>query len=285
MATPEPTTSFEEPIAGLREGIRGAAHLLVCLDFDGTLAPIVEEPDAATMAERNRAPVEALAADPAVTTAVVTGRALTDIRQRLSLPITYAGNHGLELYREGELAVHPIARKRAPLVDRVSETLEAALGPIPNYRIENKRLTGTVHVRSVPGPARKLVYATVEDVVDRLAGGRLETSRGKRIVEFSPSVSWGKGEAVRLLERSAPEGTAVVYLGDDVTDESAFRELEPEDVGVHVGGGDSAASCRVESPAEVTPLLSWLAETGVDLVDEPTYGNGNGGGVGGAERM
>ncbi|MFC4987474.1 MULTISPECIES: trehalose-phosphatase [Saliphagus] len=270
MATPEPTARVEESIAGLREGIRGASHLLVCLDFDGTLAPIVEEPGAAAMADGNRAAVEALAADPAVTTAVVTGRALTDIRQRLSLPITYAGNHGLELYREGELAVHPIARKRASLVGRVSETLEAALGPIPNYRIENKRLTGTVHVRSVPEPARERVYATVEDVVDRLAGGRLETSRGKRIVEFSPSVSWGKGEAVRLLERSAPEGTAVVYLGDDVTDESAFRELEPEDVGVYVGSGDSAASCRVESPAAVTELLAWLAGTGTSLLDEPT---------------
>lgn len=271
MATPKPTERFEEPTATLREGIRGAAHLLVCLDFDGTLAPIVEEPDAAAITDENRAAVEALAAEPAVTTAVVTGRALTDIRQRLSLPITYAGNHGLELYREGQTAVHPIARKRAPLVDRVSATLEAALGPIPNYRIENKRLTGTVHVRSVPDPARERVYAITEDVVDRLAGGRLETSRGKRIVEYSPSVSWGKGEAVRLLERSAPEGTAVVYLGDDVTDESAFREIEPDDVGVYVGtDGASIASCRVGSPADVTPLLTWLKGTGIELLDEPT---------------
>lgn len=270
MATRSTTAGVEESIAGLREAIRGAAHVLVCLDFDGTLAPIVEEPAGAGITDRNRAAVSALAANPDATTAVVTGRALTDIRQRLSLPITYAGNHGLELYRGGETAVHPVARKRAPLVDRVSETLELALGPVPNYRIENKRLTGTVHVRSVPDPARERVYATVEDAVDRLAGGRLETSRGKRIIEYSPSVSWGKGEAISLLERSAPEDTAVVYLGDDITDESAFRALSLDDVGIRVGDGESAASHRVRSPAEVASILAWLAGTGIGLVEEPT---------------
>lgn len=271
MATLSPNARFEAPIAGLREGIRGATHLLVCLDFDGTLAPIVDEPDAAAITEENRAAVEALAAEPAITPAVVTGRALADIRERLPLAITYAGNHGLELFREGETAVHPIARKRIPLVDRICEALEVALESVPNCRVENKRLTGTVHVRSVPGPARERVYAITERVVDRLAGDAVETSRGKRIIEFSPSVDWGKGDAVGLLERSAPEGSAVVYLGDDVTDESAFREIEPDDVGIYVGrDGASVASCRVDSPPAVASVLSWLADRGVDSLDEPT---------------
>ncbi|WP_207592549.1 trehalose-phosphatase [Halomontanus rarus] len=267
MSTLEPTHSFDEPLPEIRSGLRGASSALVCLDFDGTLAPIVEDPDAATITPENREAVADLASSPAITTAVVSGRGLADVRDRLSLPITYAGNHGLELFRAGagETAVHPIASKRAPLVEEVCAALERALAPVPNVEIENKRLTGTVHVRSVPQPLRETVRRTTRSVVDRIGGGDLETSLGKRIVEISPSVPWGKGDAVSLLEESCLGDPFVLYLGDDVTDESAFRAIEPEGLGIHVGTERaSIASCHVDSPADVTSLLEWLASHGVD---------------------
>ncbi|QCS42081.1 trehalose-phosphatase [Natrinema versiforme] len=261
---------LEERKPRLRDRLEDAAGLLVCLDFDGTLAPIVEDPDAAAPTERNRDAVAALAETAAITTAVVSGRALADVRERVDGPAIYAGNHGLELARNGSVAVHPIARKRATRIDRLCSILETALSSVPNCRIENKRLTGTVHFRSVPPAAEPIARRITREVVDRFGGDAVEVSTGKRILEIGPDFPWGKGNAVELIAADEPPATTVVYVGDDVTDESAFRAVEPDGIGVRVGGDDpSSASCRVESPAEVASFLSWLGSTGAELVDGP----------------
>ncbi len=97
--------------------------------------------------------LETLVAERAVSTAIVSGRALADVRGRVGESDAYAGNHGLELLRNGSLAVHPVASKRATLVGESCSALEAALDSVPGVRIENKRLTATVHAgrpRSAP---------------------------------------------------------------------------------------------------------------------------------------
>lgn len=264
--------SLEERRPQLQNRLADAAGLLVCLDFDGTLAPIVEDPDAAAPTERNRNAVATLAATPGITTAVVSGRGLADVRERVDGPSIYAGNHGLELARNGSVAVHPVARKRAARIDRLCSILETALSSVPNCRVENKHLTGTVHFRSVPPAAEPVGRRITREVVDRFGGDAVEISTGKRILEIGPDFPWGKGNAVELIAADEPPATTVVYIGDDVTDESAFRAVEPDGIGIRVGGeGPSSASCRVESPAEVASFLSWLGSTGAELtaVDEP----------------
>ena len=262
-----PPRPIDEQLPRIRETLERAAGVLVCLDFDGTLAPIVEDPNAAVPTEQNRTAVATLAAMPAVTTAVVSGRALTDVRERIDGPTIYAGNHGLELARGGTVAVHPVARKRAARIDRICSILETALDTVPNCRIENKRLTGTVHFRSVPPAAEPVARRITREVVDRFGGDALEISTGKRILEIGPDFPWGKGNAVELIAADEPPETAVVYVGDDVTDESAFQAVEPDGIGVRVGDDSpSNASCRLESPAEVASFLSWLGSTGAELV-------------------
>ncbi|SEV82189.1 trehalose-phosphatase [Natrinema salifodinae] len=267
--TESPPRPLDERLPTLRGRLDGAAELLVCLDFDGTLAPIVEDPDAAAPTERNREALAALAATPAVTTAVVSGRALRDVRARVDGPSIYAGNHGLELAREGSIAVHPVARKRAIRIERICSILETALASVPNCRVENKRLTGTVHYRSVPDAAEPIVRRITNTVVERFGGDDLELSPGKRILEIGPDIPWGKGNAVELIAADEPSETVPVYIGDDVTDESAFRAVEPDGIGIRVGDDDepSSASCRVDSPTEVADFLAWLGSTGADLVD------------------
>ncbi|WIV67195.1 trehalose-phosphatase [Natrialbaceae archaeon AArc-T1-2] len=252
----------------LRAKLRDASALLVCLDFDGTLAPIVDEPDAAAPTAENEAALETLADTERISTAIVSGRALADVRARVGPATAYAGNHGLELDRDGSVTVHPAARERATLVETVCGLLEVALDPIPGTRVENKRLTGTVHVRQVLPVTRPIVRELTRDAVDRIGGDDLELSSGKCVLEISPSVSWGKGDAVCRLETASPDDTLTIYVGDDVTDESAFRAVEPDGVGVRVGDDSpSAASCRVRSPDDVTSLLEWLVTTGVDLLE------------------
>ncbi|QCC56833.1 trehalose-phosphatase (plasmid) [Natronorubrum bangense] len=265
MTTPRP---IDEQRARLRSTLTAASRLLLCLDFDGTLAPIVDDPDEAAPTPENEAALATLASEPTVSTAIVSGRALADVRSRIEGPKTYAGNHGLELARRGSVAVHPIARKRVSRLETVYETLETVLAPVPNCRLENKRLTGTVHVRAVPSSARPVVRRHTQAIVDRLGGGALEVSTGKRIFEIGPSIPWGKGNAVALIAADMPPETVPIYIGDDVTDESAFRTVEHDGIGIRVGGDEpSAASCRIDSPTEVAAVLDWLGSVGVDLLE------------------
>ncbi|MDG5818524.1 trehalose-phosphatase [Natronococcus sp. A-GB7] len=251
----------------IRTRLEAATELLLCLDFDGTLAPIVDDPDEATPTRAVSDVLETLTDQPDVTTAIVSGRGLADVRERVDGPRIYAGNHGLELERGDSVAVHPIARKRAARVDAVCEALEIALDPVPNARVENKRLTATVHYRSVPEPARPQVERLTRETVSRFGGEGLELSTGKAILEIGPSIDWGKGNAVGMLVADRSDGTVPIYIGDDVTDESAFRTVEPRGVGVRVGDdAPTAASGRVRSPGGVASLLEWFATTGVEHV-------------------
>lgn len=267
-AAPRPLAAC---LPDLRETLADARRLLLCLDFDGTLAPIVEDPAAATALPANAAAVERLAAEPTVTTAVISGRALSDVRDRIDGPSAYAGNHGLELAREGSVAIHPTARKRAKRVSAVCGALGTVLDAVPNARVENKRLTGTVHLRSVPSQARPVVRHVTTRLVDRLAGDRLKLSSGKQILEVEPAIPWGKGDAVALIAADHPPETATLYVGDDVTDESAFRTVEPEGAAIRVGDvpGDrpTAASYRVRNPGAVARFLQWLATRGIDALE------------------
>ncbi|SIS00190.1 trehalose-phosphatase [Natronorubrum thiooxidans] len=268
MSPTTPPRPIDEHRDRIRSRLASASRLLLCLDFDGTLAPIVDDPDAAAPTPENEAAVASLATEPAVSTAIVSGRALADVRDRIDGPKTYAGNHGLELSRHGSVTVHPVARQRMSRLEAVCETLETVLEPIPNCRIENKRLTGTVHVRSVPASVRSVVRRQTHAVVDRLGDGSLEVSTGKRIFEIGPSVSWDKGDAVALIASEMPSETVPIYIGDDVTDESAFRTVEPDGIGIRVSGDEpSAASYRVDSPTAVATVLNWLDSVGVDLLE------------------
>ncbi|ELZ16140.1 trehalose-phosphatase [Haloterrigena salina JCM 13891] len=252
----------------IRSRLAAGSRLCCCLDFDGTLAPIVEDPDAAAPTAENEAAVASLSADPAVSTAIVSGRALADVRDRIDGPSIYAGNHGLELERNDSLAVHPVARKRAARIDEVCGILESVLEPIPNARIENKRLTGTVHYRSVPPAMRPIVQRRTHAVVDRFGGDALEVSSGKRILEIGPSIPWGKGNAVALIAADMPPGAVPIYIGDDVTDESAFRTVESDGIGIRVGGDEpSAASYRLDSPDAVARFLEWLESIATETLE------------------
>ncbi|RQG93798.1 trehalose-phosphatase [Natrarchaeobius chitinivorans] len=265
----EPPPRLDEQLPQIRSRLARASDLLVCLDFDGTLAPIVDEPDEATPLEANERALSELVAEPTVSTAIVSGRSLPDVRNRIDEADAYAGNHGLELARSGAVSVHPIARKRAASIDEVCSALEPVLSPVPGSRIENKRLTATVHTRNVPEPLRPIVHRRTTTILDRFGDDELELSRGKRVLEIGPAIPWGKGNAVELIASGLPDDAATVYVGDDVTDESAFRVVEPAGIGVRVGADDpSAASCRVRSPTDVVSFLQWLGSAGVDLIEQ-----------------
>ena len=235
-------------------------RLLVALDFDGTLSPLVDAPMDARMLPAARAALEALTATPATTVALVSGRSLADLRviaeHRDDSPILLAGSHGAEHWVPGgEPGDGPSVAERAER-DRLRAAAEDLIAGIPGAWIEPKEFGFAVHSRTVAAADR----AAVNDRVDALMVDEAPTWRrrtGHRIVEYAFR-DVGKDAAVAWL-RARTGATAVLFAGDDVTDEDALASLDAGDVGVRVGAGDTAASVRVDGIPELAALLVLLA--------------------------
>lgn len=244
---------------------RASGHLVLLLDFDGTLAPIVDRPELAAMPDATRRALDRLMAMNGVTIAVVSGRGLADVRERAAIPrIAYAGNHGMEIEGAGLHRIHPEAAAARPELEAVAATIEPALEGIDGAFLEDKGLTLSIHYRLAPDHAEE-----VREIVLEAAGGRsaLEVFEGKMIVEVRPRVEWHKGRAVLFLleQMRPPEGAPVLYLGDDRTDEDAFRALANRGgaaEGILIAqqpSSESAASSYLRDPAEVGALFEALA--------------------------
>jgi trehalose 6-phosphate phosphatase len=240
-----------------------AGRLLLFLDFDGTLAPIVARPERASMPSRTREVLIQLSGMPGVRVSIVSGRSLADLRRRVRIPgAAIAGNHGLEI-------VGPSFRLRVRLptgyrrtLDRIRKRLAALPGRFPGTELEDKGLTLSFHFRRAAG-RRKAALSAFLDAIHPYRDG-LVVRPGKRIVEIRPPVPWGKGDAVLWMLRQrrwAPSGgrISVVYLGDDRTDEDAFSTVRDRGLAVRVGRSSrSAAEYYLDDPAAVSRFLDRL---------------------------
>ncbi|MDI3316473.1 MAG: bifunctional alpha,alpha-trehalose-phosphate synthase (UDP-forming)/trehalose-phosphatase [Bacillota bacterium] len=255
-------------LARLREGRR----LALFLDYDGTLAPLAERPEEAVLLPAAEEALRRLVRAPGGLVAVVSGRSLQDLRRRLPIPgLALVGNHGFEMEWEGRRRIHPLAEEAQAKVERAVELARIGLREVSGARVEAKGLTASVHLRRVAPEAVEGVRAAVEAAVREAAPeGGLVITPGKEVLEIRPDVAWDKGRAVlALLEEVAGPGWpawAVLYAGDDVTDESAFRLLPPPAFTVRVGreeapeGGMTAARFHAEGPEAVAGFLGRVAD-------------------------
>lgn len=238
--------------------LRAGGGLVLVLDYDGTLTPIASAPDAAVLAPPVRRALERLAAAPRVRVAVLSGRALPDVRARVAVAgVIYGGCHGLEIAGPGLRFRHPAARPAA--LRAVRKALVAAVGDVPGVVVEDKRLAVCVHYRRVPRGRHREVLAAVERVRRAVPG--LMTLTGKCCSELLPRARWGKGQAVRWIARRAlrARGRLVVIAGDDRTDEAAFAALRGRAVTVRVGAGPTVAEYHVRDTRALGALLRGLA--------------------------
>jgi trehalose-phosphatase len=244
-----------------------AGRMLVALDFDGTLAGIVGDPDAARLEPDTRAALVRLAARPDTDIAVVSGRALEDVRARVAIDgVFYGGNHGLEIEGPGVQRVHVDAAAARPALAACAEHLRPHVDALPGAILEDKGLTLSVHYRQVPGDrdgAGARLLQEVRALATKFPGLRVTT--GKMVIELRPDVQWDKGRAVRFLlaalEAGAGSMLPVIFIGDDITDEDAFRAISADGQGIVVAPeppAETAAALWVRSPAEVTMLLHAL---------------------------
>lgn len=234
-------------------------RLLVALDFDGTLSPLVDEPMSARMLPEARTAVEALQSAPSTTVALVSGRTLRDLRiiaeHGDASPVRLAGSHGAEQWPAGPGSDGTSDADRA-LADDVRAEAESIAAAEDGAWIEAKEFGFALHTRLLP--ASRL--AGLSERIDALMASRASGWRrraGHDILEFSFRHD-GKDGAVAWL-RAAVDATAVLFAGDDVTDEDALRSLGPHDVGVRVGPGETAAAVRVDGIPELAAMLVLLA--------------------------
>ncbi len=253
----------------IAERVRRAGRVWLLTDFDGTLSPIVGRPEDAVFPEQTRRALQAIAGRPRAEVAVISGRALKDIRAKVGLPgIVYAGNHGVEIEGPCLRFVYSPAKALRPVIRRLAAALRRDLAGFQGVLVEDKGITLSVHYRLA---AEELISEVIRICEQATAGlrsaGKVRTTRGKKVYEIRPGVVWDKEDAIALLlscwspSSEAPAGIPF-FLGDDLTDEGGFEVINGRGgVSVFVGdpGRETAARLYLRSPEEVRGFLDRLA--------------------------
>lgn len=254
---------WSESITSTIAALEKHPRIMIASDFDGTLSPIVERPEDAILAASVRMILEELASlHPRVCLTFVSGRSLDDLTQRVKVggePV-FAGNHGLEINCEGTAWVHPAVKTVRVHLDELLACFEARFAGIPGIELEDKGHSVTLHYRRMNPDWLPLLNETLESIP---LPDALRRHEGKMVHEFRPAIDWNKGLAIRQIAASLHiPHEAVVFLGDDITDEDAFREVGPGSTTVHVGepSKPSLARLNADDPDDVARFLSALLE-------------------------
>ena len=232
-------------------------RLLVALDFDGTLAPLVERAEDARALPASAAAVRALAALPHTTTALISGRALDSLRAVADPPADtmLIGSHGAETWTGPDRAPLALTPEQSDLLARAVAVVEQVVAAHAGTRIEFKLAGVVLHTRTAADDVADAAVAAARAGLAPLDG--VSITDGKRVLEISV-VEADKGQGLALL-RQAAAATAVFFAGDDVTDEHAQRTLGAGDIGLRIGPGETAAPFSVASPEAFTEVLEELA--------------------------
>jgi trehalose-phosphatase len=244
--------------------------LVIMLDVDGTLAPITSRPEEATVPPETRRVIAALAALDPVRVVLVSGRAAAQARRMVSVANVWAiGNHGFEVVTpEGEELVDPALAPVRPAIAQASHQLARLVAPVPGVILEDKGWTLSVHYRLADPLVIPRLIESVKHVASQLG---LRVTMGKMVIEVRPPAPplVDKGTAVLQLDNrlgGLRDGGSSVFIGDDTTDEDAFRALRARSARAvtvrvrHDEETQTSAEFAVRDTAEVRVFLEWLLE-------------------------
>jgi trehalose-phosphatase len=245
----------------------GTTLLLLC-DFDGTLVAFSADPGAPVLPADRRALLADLTLQPDTAVGIVSGRRLDDLRHRTGLPpsVYHAGLHGLEVAVGDRAWSHPDLAAASGLVRGLVSALESLFTGFPGVVVEDKGPSVAVHARPLDVERRATAFARADALAAAwIADGRVRRLEGDAVVEYVPNLAGHKGDALRWIEEDVVARFArpawTVYVGDDVTDEDAFRAIE-SGIAVLVGLRPTAATHKLNGVADVIRFLSWLHARG-----------------------
>ena len=257
LETEDPLPSALEDfdaIAGKAEGKR----IAIFLDYDGTLSPIVETPEQAIMgAEMREAVVELAERAPL---GIISGRDLEDVRDKVKIDgIVYAGSHGFDIaVPDGMKFENTVGEEYLPSLDSAENALSEKIGSVEGLLLERKKFAIAIHYRRVAPENIERIEAAVDETTSDHPD--LRKAYGKKIFELQPKMDWHKGKALFSLMRTLEldrEDVLPFYIGDDVTDEDAFRALKGRGVGIVVREEvyETSAAYSLKDPDEVREFL------------------------------
>ena len=236
-------------------------------DYDGTLSPIVRNPKKAYLRDSMRSLLKQLSEYCPV--AIISGRDLREVREFVNMDhLIYAGSHGFRIAGPGGISwTHSEAEKTFPLLDQVEKQLVRKLAGFHGIEIERKHSALAIHYRNAAKHSYKMIKPVVDEMLRDIPD--LTKGRGKKVIEIKPAFDWNKGKAVEWILRKMgfadPEEYLPVYLGDDITDENAFRALADHGISILVGdhGQISAADMRLRDTSQVEEFLHVLVQAAV----------------------
>lgn len=235
----------------------GKRKPVLFLDYDGTLSPIVPNPEDALLPERTKKVLQKLSE--IIPVIVVSGRDRADVQAKVGLDIIYAGSHGFDITGPNGLEMqYEGGEKALGDLDEAEQHLQEKLRNVSGCRVERKKYAIAVHYRNVADDEVQTVKNAVYEELDRHE--HLKKGSGKKILELKPNIDWHKGRATSWLldalgmekDRQVP-----VFMGDDITDEDALEAIAEDGIGIIVGlhGEKTAASYRLEDTDEVALFL------------------------------
>ncbi|KAB2046155.1 hypothetical protein ERO13_D01G176700v2 [Gossypium hirsutum] len=271
--------SMLEQIVGASKG----KQIVMFLDYDGTLSPIVEDPDQAFMSTEMRAAVRDVARY--FPTAIVTGRCRDKVYSFVKLPgLYYAGSHGMDIKGPSKrcknkksnpgILFQP-ASEFLPMIDEVYKALVERTKSIGGAKVENNKFCVSVHFRRVDEKSWGALAEQVRSVLNQYP--KLKLTQGRKVLEIRPTIKWDKGRALEFLLAALGYGNSndvlPIYIGDDRTDEDAFKVLRDRGQGfgiiVSKVPKETNASYTLQEPSEVKEFLR-------RLVDWKKYAQGGG---------
>jgi len=236
------------------------------LDYDGTLTPIVKHPEDAILSDEMKEAVKACASKLIV--AVVSGRDMDDVKGMVGVEeLYYAGSHGFRISGpNGLYHEHKQTKEILPKLNQIEKELNNNLSDIEGIKIERKRYAIAVHYRNVAEKDVSTIKDKVEALVNKSDG--LKKGEGKKIVEILPAIDWHKGKAIAWMlimpELKEKENIVPIYIGDDITDENAFKAIENDGIGILVGFHDNVENTRarysLKNVYQVKLFLEMLAQ-------------------------
>ncbi|CAM8936054.1 unnamed protein product [Rhodiola kirilowii] len=251
-------------------------QIVMFMDYDGTLSPIVEDPDKAFMSKEMRGAVRDAARH--FPTAIVTGRCIEKVCNFVRLgELYYAGSHGMDIkgpatktlkYKKNHppMANFQPAKEFLPMIEEVYNTLVEKTKSTEGAKVENNKFCLSVHFRCVDEKSWAALAEQVKLVLSDYP--KLKLTIGRKVLEIRPTIKWDKGKALEFLLESLgyanSDDVFPVYIGDDRTDEDAFKVLRNRGHGLGIIVSkvpkETSASYSLQEPSEVMCFLQRLVE-------------------------
>ena len=205
--------------------------LFLLLDFDGTISPIVDDPKDAFLNEDLKKILNELSRKP-VNLGILTGRSIQDIKKRIRLKnILYSGDHGFEIKGKEFSFQYPLPSDYKKVIQEILVQIRMQLLTIPSVILQQKKYSTSIHYRMVDSSNLNFFKSKVKTILTPyIKSRRVKLFTGKKVYEIKPPVDWDKGKAIEKIAEELKSRFLLldhkpVYIGDDVTDEDAFRSV------------------------------------------------------------